>query len=115
MCIASIFAKLMLHRSSIIIKIVIDMMVIEAMYKAKSPHSFVDSRPRDVIARIRSLACYTESVKHGDELEGLRGNNRRRGCLSSPISSRNHSCYNGQSIVAAQLDVIGQMPAATRR
>ena len=58
------FAKLVLHRSSIINKIVINIMIIEVMYTAKSPHSFVDSRPRDDIDRIRSLACYTESVKH---------------------------------------------------
>ena len=53
------FAKQMLHRSSIISKIVINIMIIEVMYKAKLPHSFVDSRPRSVIARIRSLAGYT--------------------------------------------------------
>ena len=41
-----------------------------------------------------------------DDLEGLRGNNRRCGCLPSPISSRNRSFYNGQYIVAAQMDVI---------
>ena len=35
----------MLHRSSIINKIVINIMIIEVMYKAKLPHSFVDSRP----------------------------------------------------------------------
>ena len=67
--IASIFfvAKLvlvLLHRSSIINKIVINIMIIEVMYTAKSPYSFVDSRPRDVIDRIRSLAYHTESVKH---------------------------------------------------
>ena len=64
MYIASIFAKLMLHRSSIINKIVINIMLIKVMYKAKSPHRFVDSRSGDVIDRIRSPACYTESVKH---------------------------------------------------
>ena len=48
----------MFHRSSIINKIVINIMNIEVMYKAKSPPSFVDSRPRDVIARIFSLAGY---------------------------------------------------------
>ena len=57
-------AKLVLHRSSIINKIVINIMIIEVMYTAKSTHSFVDSRPRDDICRIRSLACYTESVTH---------------------------------------------------
>ena len=53
----------MLHRSSTINKIVINIMIIEVMYKAKLPHTFVDSRPRGVIARIRGLAGYTESVK----------------------------------------------------
>ena len=55
----------MLHRSSTINKFVINIMIIEVMYKAKLLHSFVDSRPHGVIARIRSLAGYTESVKHG--------------------------------------------------
>ena len=55
----------MLHRSSIINKIVINIMIIEVMGKTKSPPSFVDSRPRDVIARVRSLACNIEAVKHG--------------------------------------------------
>ena len=55
----------MLHRSSTIKKIVINIMIIEVMYKAKLPHTFVDSWPHGVIARIRSLAGYTESVKHG--------------------------------------------------
>ena len=61
------FAKLMLHRSFNINKIVINIMIIEVMYKAKLQHSFVDSRPRGVIGRIRSLAGYTESVKHGGQ------------------------------------------------
>ena len=43
-----------------------------------------------------------------DNLEGLRGNNRRCGCLSSPISSGNRSFYNGQCI--AKLDVIDKIP-----
>ena len=30
-------------------KIVTNIMIIEVMYTAKSPHSFVDSRPLDVI------------------------------------------------------------------
>ena len=55
----------MLRRSSVINKIVINIMIIEVMYKAKLPHSFVDSRPRDDIDRIRGLVGYTESVKHG--------------------------------------------------
>ena len=49
----------MLHRSSTINKIVINIMIIEVMYKAKLPHSFVDSLPRGVIARIRNLAGYS--------------------------------------------------------
>ena len=57
--------KVMQHRSSTINTIVINIMIIEVMYKAKLPHSFVDFRPCDVIARICSLAGYTESVKHG--------------------------------------------------
>ena len=60
----------MLRRSSIINKIVINIMIIEVMYKAKLPHSFVDSRPRDDIDRIRGLVGYTESVKHGGRLTG---------------------------------------------
>ena len=48
----------MLHRSSIISKIVINIMIIEVMYRAKLMHSFVDSRPRDVIDGISSLASY---------------------------------------------------------
>ena len=60
----------MLHRSSIINKIIINIMIIEVIYKAKLPHTFVDSRPRGVIARIRSLAGYTESVKHGGRPRG---------------------------------------------
>ena len=60
----------MSHRSSIIKKIVINIVIIEVMYKAKLPHSFVDSRPRDVIDIIRGLAGYTESVKHGGRLTG---------------------------------------------
>ena len=60
----------MVHRSSIINNIVINIMIIEVMYKAKMPHSFVDSRLRDVIDRIRGLAGYTESVKHGGRLTG---------------------------------------------
>ena len=61
----------MLHRSSSILnKIVINIMIIEVMYKAKLPHNFVDSRPRGVIDRIRGLAGYTESVKHGGRLTG---------------------------------------------
>ena len=55
----------MLHRSSIINKIVINIMVIEVMYRAKLQPSFVDARPRDVIGGIRSLAGDIESVKHG--------------------------------------------------
>ena len=55
----ALFAKLMLHRSSIINKILINIMIIEVMYKTKSQHSFVEFRPRDIIAGIRSLACYT--------------------------------------------------------
>ena len=50
MYIASIFfTKLMLDRSFIVNKIVINIMIIEVMDKAKSPLSFVDFRPRDVI------------------------------------------------------------------
>ena len=45
-----------------------------------------------------------------DDLDGLRGNNRRCGCLSSPISSRNCSFYNVPCIGAAKLDVIGRIP-----
>ena len=60
----------MLHRSSTINKIVINITIIEVMCKAKLPHGFVDSRPRDVIAGIRCLACYTESVKHGGRPRG---------------------------------------------
>ena len=56
MYIASILCKLVLHRSSIIKNIVINIMIIEVMYTAKSPHSFVDSRPGDVIDRICTLA-----------------------------------------------------------
>ncbi len=60
----------MLHRSSIINTIVINIMIIEVMYKAKLPHSFVDSRPRGVIDIIRGLAGYAESVKRGGRLTG---------------------------------------------
>ena len=56
--------------SSIINTIVINIMIIEVMYTAKSPHSFVDSRPRDVIDGICSLAGYTESVKHDGRPRG---------------------------------------------
>ena len=46
-------------------------MIIEVMYKAKLLHTeFVDSRPRGAIARIRSLAGYTESVKDGGRPRG---------------------------------------------
>ena len=45
-----------------------------------------------------------------DDLEDQLGNNRSCVCLSSPISLRNRSFYNGQCIVAAQLDVIGRIP-----
>ena len=47
-----------------------------------------------------------------DDLDGLRGNNigLSSGCLSSHVSSRNRSFYNGQCIVAAQLDIIGRIP-----
>ena len=51
----------MLRRSSIINKIVINIMIVEVMYKAKLPHSFVDSRPRDDIDRIRGLVGYRVS------------------------------------------------------
>ena len=60
----------MLHRSSTINKIVINIMIIEVMYKAKLPHTFVDSRSRGVIARIRRMVGYTESVKHGGRPRG---------------------------------------------
>ena len=76
-------------------------MIIEVMYKAKSPHSFGDSRPRDVIASIRSLACYTESVKHG-------GRPRSRVYMET-IDAYEYRSY-GQRIVVAQLDVTGSLP-----
>ena len=48
----------MLHLSSIINKIVIIILIIEVMFKAKLPSSFAYSRPCDVFGGIRSLACY---------------------------------------------------------
>ena len=51
----------MLHLSSIINKIVIIILIIEVMFKAKLPSSFAYSRPCDVFGGIRSLACYSVS------------------------------------------------------
>ena len=48
-------------------KIIINIMIIEVMYTANWPHSFVDSRPHDDIDRIRSLDDYTESVTHDEQ------------------------------------------------
>ena len=98
------FAQLMLLRSSIVITI----MIIEVLYRAKLPPSFVDTRPRDVIDGISSLASSKAWLT--TYMGYVKTINRRCVYLSSPISSRNRSFYNGQSIVAAQLDVIGGTP-----
>ena len=52
----------MLHRSSIINNVVMNIMIIEVLYRAKLQPSFVDAQPRDVIDGIRRLAGYIESV-----------------------------------------------------
>ena len=84
--IASIFfAKLVLHRSSIINKIVIDIMIIEVMYTVKSQHSFVDSRQRDDTCRFRSLAGIQSQSRATGDLEHLLGNNRRS-CRSTLLT-----------------------------
>ena len=76
--IASIcFAKLVLHRSSIINKIVINIMIIAVMYTAKSQNSFVDSRRRNDTYGLRSLACVQRQSRTTGDLEYLHGNNRR--------------------------------------
>ena len=78
MYIASIFfAKLVLHQSSITNKIVINIMIIAVMYTAKSQHSFVDSRRRDDMYGLRSLACIQSQSRTTGDLEYLHGNNRR--------------------------------------
>ena len=67
----------MLQRSSIINKIVINIMIIEVMYTVKSQHSFVDSRRRDDTSRFRSLAGIQSQSRTTGDLEYLHGNNRR--------------------------------------
>ena len=62
------FAKLVLHRSSIIYKIVINIMIIAVIYTAKSQHSFVDSWRRDDIYRFRSLACIQSQSRTTSDL-----------------------------------------------
>ena len=86
MNIASIFfAKLLLHQSSIINKIVINIMIIAVMYTSKSQHSFGDSRRRDDIYRIRSQACIQSQSRTTGDLEYLHGNNRRS-CWSTLLT-----------------------------
>ena len=71
----------MLHRSSIINKIVSNIMIIKVMYKAKLPHIFVDSRPRGVIARIHSLAGYRPLSRRLDRCDRMiqnEGNDSRK-------------------------------------
>ena len=70
-----LFAKLVLHRPSIINKIVINIMIIAVMYTAKSQHSFVDSRRRDDTYGLRSLACIQIQSRTMGDLEYLHGNN----------------------------------------
>ena len=77
MYIASIFfANLVLHLSSIINKIVINIMIIEVMYTVKSQHSFVDSRRRDDTYRFIRLAGIQSQSRTTGDLEYLHGNNR---------------------------------------
>ena len=101
------FAKLMLHPSSIINKIVINIMIIEVMYKAKLPHSFVDSRCVTSSPEFAAWIPIQSQSSTADDLQGLHRNNRRFGVsLLSKLWTK-HS--------RAQLDVIGRMPVATRR
>ena len=89
----------MLHRSFIINKIVINIMIIAVMYTAKSQHSFVDPRRRDDTYGLRSLACIqSQSCTMGD-LEYLLGNNRRS-CWSTLLTKDS----------SAQLDVSYRIP-----
>ena len=98
--IASIFfAKLVLHRPSIINKIVINIMIIAVMYTAKSQHSFVDSRRRDDTYGLRSLACIQSQSRTTGDLEYLHGNNRRS-CWSTLLTKDS----------SAQLDVSYRIP-----
>ena len=63
MYIASILcAELVLHWSSIINTIVINIMIIAVMYTSKSQHSFVDSRRRDDTYGLRSLGWVSRRV-----------------------------------------------------
>ena len=65
--IANIFLQ---NLSSVINKIVINIMIIEVMCRAKLPLRFVDSRSRDVIDGIIRPASYIESVKYGGRPRG---------------------------------------------
>ena len=85
-----LFAKLMLHRSSIINNIVINIMIIEVMNIAKSLPRFVDFRPRDVIASsLAGLLYRVSQARRTTYMETIYA----VVCLSSHICSRNHICY----------------------
>ena len=83
-------------------KIVISNMII-VMYKAKSLPSFVDCLMRDVIERIRSLAC---SVKHGGRPRAYMGTIDAVGFLSNPSLpvAGITLLSTGQRLVTAALD-----------